>query len=228
MYRKLPNRIKSIIVVDEVVALSAIENNAPVQQIQSAIQIAEQRLKPELCSSFFNDFKDLKCKVVTSVNKTYLESLFPVGTVFDIGDVVNAIEFIDNDYYLEFWYDHLWKLLSEMVIYSASPTNYSRFTSQGEIDLKPKVFGTDAQGGSSVDLATMTWKLDKLLMDRISPLIKGANEYLFDNRSSFPKVDCKDWISLSDGAKLGRKTAWITNIYKDTSTGECNQCKDRL
>lgn len=228
----MPSNRKLLTSSDEVIALAATDNNVDPRQLMAAIQIAEERfIKPMLCKDFYYDFRDKKNVTVTVLNKSFLESEINDGNtgdsvVLEIGDIVNAIENVTNNYYVSLWYEHLWKFCAETVVYIASPTNFSRFTAQGELELKPKVFGTDAQGSSSVDLNTMKWKMDRMMMDRIDPLIGAMDEWLFDNKSYFPLMNCRNWdfVTRPNGVSVKRKTAWIHNVYDDFQSPNMAPC----
>lgn len=225
MYRvnQLPRKV--LIVSDEVIAWAPTAGNAEVGNIEKAIQIAEERfVKPLICKDLYNEFRTQKNVAVTDINKEYLESLFSAGTILEVGKLVNSIEFCDA-WYQSLWTEHLWKLLAECVIYVASPTNWSKYSAAGEMINNPKSISADnGSGGNSVDLADMKWKMDKLLMDRIDPLIASTQEYLFDNRGSFPKYNCRDFSNLcgdnvgntsvnNSGISFQRKTPWVHGLY---------------
>ena len=104
------------------------------------------------------------------------------------------------------------------VIYIATPTNFSRYTAAGEMVNNPKTLGMPGEGSgtATVDLKDMKWKMDKLLMDRIDPLIATTQEYLCDNIVNFPKYNCRKCLcDENGGTSYQRKTAWIHNIYDD-------------
>lgn len=233
MYRvnKLPRKV--LIVSDEVIAWGPTAGNVEVGNIEKAIQIAEERfIKPLICKDLYNDFRSQKNVVVTDINKEFLEDFF-TGTILEIGSLVNAIEFCDA-WYQTLWTEHLWKLLAECVIYVASPTNWSKYSASGEMVTNPKSISSDSgSAANSVDLADIKWKMDKLLMDRIDPLIASTQEYLFDNRSSFPKYNCKDFsnccgdnvgsnASNNTGISFQRKTAWVHGLYDRRRTRNCD------
>lgn len=228
MYRVnlLPRNV--LIVSDEVIAWGPTDNTPDQRNIMLAIQIAEERfIKPLICKDLYNDFRAAKNVIVTDINKDYLESLFPAGTILEVGARVNAIEFCESGYQT-LWTEHLWKLIAECVIYVASPTNWSKYSSAGEMVNNPKSISADSgSAANSVDLADIKWKMDKLLMDRIDPLIASTQEYLFDNRSLLPKYNCKNFptecgdcadgagnrINDNSGISFQRKTPWIHGVY---------------
>lgn len=240
MYKvnKLPRKV--LIVSDEVIAWGPTTDNPEVGNIEKAIQIAEERfIKPLICKDLYNDFRTQKNEIVTDINKEYLEDLFDNGTKLVVGQIVNAIEFCDT-WYRTLWTEHLWKLLAECVIYVASPTNWSKYSAAGEMVNNPKSIAADSGSGSnSVDLADIKWKMDKLLMDRIDPLIASTQEYLFDNRNYFPKYNCRDFANLcgdnntsgnrlnnNSGISFQRKTAWVHGIYDRRRRDDCDRGRD--
>lgn len=226
MYRVnlLPRKV--LIVSDEVIAWGPTDNNPGIRNIEQAIQIAEERfIKPLICKDLYNDFREQKNVAVTDINKEFLEDLFPAGTILQVGALVNAIEQCDA-WYQTLWTEHLWKLIAECVIYVASPTNWSKYAAAGEMVNNPKSISADSgSGANSVDLADMKWKMDKLLMDRIDPLIASTQEYLYDNRAHFPKYNCRDFggacidnnvnsvASNNNGISFQRKTPWVHGLY---------------
>lgn len=223
MYKVLPGYKKTLICTDEVVAQSAVDQNVDVRHIEAAIQIAEERfISHAICIDFYNDFRTKKNQEVTLVNKAYLEGL--VGTALVVGQLVNSIDFISDLYYRDFWFEHLWKWLAEAVVYIASPTNYSRFTSQGEMENNPNNAAFEGRDSASVPLQNMKWKMDKMMQDRIDPLRASAEEYLYENIGQFPLVNCKAWnytTAIPTGVSVLRKTGWIHGIYDDPKGGRC-------
>lgn len=235
MYRLIPGKRKLLISSDEVVAMSAIDNNVDVRQINAAIQIAEDRfIKPILCRDFYYDLRDKKNIVVTTVNKTYLEELINTDNtgediVLQVGDIVNAIEWVSEQLYLDLWYEYLWKLVAETVVYIASPTNFTRFTAQGEMENNPKGIGMDGQGSASVELSKMKWKMDKMLQDRIDPITASMMQWIYENRSYFPLMNCRQWntLRIQDGVSVERKTGWVHGVYDRTDRTGCYSCRDQ-
>lgn len=215
MYRLslLPRKV--LISTDEVINQGPTSATPDPRMLLSAIQIAEERfIKPCLGKDLYYDFREQKNVVVTLVNKDYLEDLIDnVEVVLAVGDIVNAIELVDNDWYVQLWNEHLWKLIAECVVYIASPTNFSQFTAQGEMTNNPKSisFEGDGKAAASVDRKDMEWKLNKMLMDRIDPLIAAMQEWLCDNKLNFPlyKGNCEKG---TDGISLKRKTPWV-HVY---------------
>lgn len=224
MYRvnQLPRKV--LITTDEVIAQGPTDTNADPRVLLQAIQIAEDRfVKPAICKDLYNDFRAKKNVVVNSINKANLESAFTDTVTLEIGEIVNAIELVDNPWYVELWNEHLWKLTAECVVYIASPTNYSKFTSSGEINNNPQVAAmqTEGTGSASVTLKTMQWKMDKILMDRIDPIKAVMHEWICDNIGHFP-LYCRQCNCSSNGISSGRKSGWV-HAY-DNSKQSCREC----
>ena len=219
MYRVNPLPRKVLITTDEVIAMGPTDSSVDSRVLLHSIQIAEERfIKPALCKELYYDFRNLKNVIVTDANKTELQSKFTVSVpavTLEVGEMVNAIEQVTNTYYVELWNEYLWKIAAEAVVYIASPSNYSRFTASGEMMNNPKSITNEGGGAASVELKDMKWKLDKMLMDRIDPLIEAMHEWLCDNKANLPLYKCKKCEHDDhNGVSFKRKTAWI-HAYND-------------
>lgn len=239
MYRILPNNRPTLISSDEVIATAPVNNDVDARQLWSAIQIAEESfIKSAMCKELYYDMRSKKNVEITSINKVYIETLMteeagkPVVT--KIGEVINAVEFLGSPY-VDLWHEILWKLVAETVAYIASPTNFSRFTAQGEMENNPSS-PLEGAKSASVSLEKMQWKLKKMLEDRISPLLRSLDEWLFDYRSSFSAnlLKCKQWKDYTNNDPTASptatrgKTGWILGVYDDPNRGKCYSCKDQL
>lgn len=216
MYRLSLIPRKVITVTDEVIAQGPLDAEADPRILLAAIQIAEERfIKPALGKAFYYDFRDKKNVIVTDINNAYLTGLINAeleeAITLKDGDVVNSIELVSNPWYVTLWNEHLWKLCAECIVFVASPTNYSRFTASGEMENSPKSI-TDGQGAATIDLQRMRWKMDKLLQDRIDPLMAAMKEWLCDNKDQFPLYDARN-CRCEDGVSTQRKTGWIFGAY---------------
>jgi hypothetical protein len=202
-----------------VIALGPVDSNADPRNLLSAIQIAEERfVKPLLGREFYDDFRNQKNEVVTTDN---IDVLTPIinetsGETVELvaGQIINAIEFVNNEHYVELWNEHLWKLIAECVVYIASPTNYSKHTASGEMVNNPKNIANMGSGASSVELREMKWKLDQILQNRIDPLVATLKEYLCENRGYFPLYKGECGRNERGGISVERKTGWV-NAYGD-------------
>lgn len=231
MYRlsQLPRKV--LITTDEVIAQCASDDSPGVRQLLAAIQIAEERfVLPTIGRDMYYDFRNKKNVIVDSINKAFLTTLINEGNssediVLQTGDIVNAIELVDNDWYKELWTEHLWKLTAECVIYIASPTNFSRFTAAGEMENNPKSITNEGQGAASVDLNKMKWKMDKMLMDRITPLITAFEGWMYHNRGQFPLYkNYNAWNNSDALVDVKRKSPWITGIYNNRNRSCEDEC----
>lgn len=223
MYRinQLPRKV--LITPDEVIALGPTEHSVDPRNILLSIQNAEDRfIRQALGKDLYNDFRNKKNVLVTDVNKDFLKSFFPTDAVIQVGQMVNAIELVDNQNYVDLWNEHLWKLIAECVVYIATPTNYIKSTAEGEMVTNPKSIGMTGEGSASVDLKDIKWKMDKAMMDRIDPSLAPMEEYICDNISSFPLYDSKKCnCADNNGVSYKRKTGWV-HVYKDTDCRSCN------
>ena len=238
MYRvnQIPRKV--LITPDEVIAWGPTTNSVDPRNILQAIQIAEDRfIKPAICKDLYNDFRDKKNVVVTDINKSYLESLFNPAVTLTVGQMVNAIELVDDSGYVDLWNEQLWKLIAECVVYIATPTNFSRYTAEGEEVSNPKNIGMDGSGAATVNLKELTWKMDKLLMDRIDPLIASTREYICDNIGNFANYNCRYCKRDDNGVSVQRKSPWIhvnydkhrhhnySNWNSDSDSDKCYDCE---
>lgn len=228
MFKVLQTSVKTLISIDEVVYASPTMEKVDSRQINAAIQIAEERfIKPVLCKTMYYDFRDKKNVVVDAINKAFLQTNFPPSVTLKEGEIVNAIEFVSYDWYKNLWNEYLWKIAAEAVTYIATPTNYSRFSAQGEMVNNPKN-PMDGKDQETVDLATIQWKMTKLLEDRIDPLRAPLEEWLYDNRGYFPLMDCKNWdpVDTPTGISFRRKTGFVFGVYDDNNSNTCGcSCK---
>lgn len=215
MHNLNPLNRNVLISMEEVIFHGPTSQTVDGHQITQAIIIAEERfIKKAICKGLYEELRNLKNKVLTVAEHN-----------FQIGDRVNAIEYVEatpiiGPWYVTLWNEYLWKICAECVIYTATPTNFSTYTSQGEMVNNPKG-PFDSQGAVSVSHKELTWKMDKLLMDRIDPLIAAMHEWLCDNKENFPLYDCKACACDEKGVSLNRKSGWI-HIYKNSNTNCCN------
>lgn len=216
MYKVNPLPRKVLITTDEVVSQGPVDANPDPRILLQSIQVAEDRfIKPAIGKALYYDFREMKNVLVTDVNKSNLQTSFDNGAILNNGDLVNAIELVANDWYVQLWNEYLWKLTAECVVYIASPTNYSKFTSAGEMNNNPHsvAMSTNGSGSASVNLAGMQWKMDQLLMNRIDPVKASMHEWICDNIGNFPLYD-KPCRHNDDGISYQRKSGWI-HMYDD-------------
>lgn len=229
MYRLNPLPRKVLITTDEVIAMGPTEGTVDPRQLLNAIQIAEDRfIKPAICSDLYYDFRDQKNILVTSSNKGDLENKINNGgtgtpVTVALNQWVNSIEEVTSEWYKNLWNEHLWKLTAECVVYVATPTNFMRFTAQGEMQNNPKSLtgGTEGQNSASADRKDVSWKMDRMMMDRIDPLIASMQQWICENQKEFPKYNCKECACSEDksgGVSFKRKSGWIHGIYSSPKT----------
>lgn len=230
MYRLNPLPRKVLITSDEVISQGPTESAVSPRNLQNAIIIAEERfVKKLMCKDFYYAFREAKNVVVTDLNKSYLEGLVNEDNssetiALSVGEMVNSLEFVTNEFWKEWWMEFGWKITAEAVVYIATPTNYSRYTAAGEMQNNPKSITNEGGGAASTELKEVRWKMDKMLMDRLDPLIEASHEWLCDNRGNFPLYNCKSCACESDpngGVSYQRKSPWVHGIYDNDKNGCC-------
>lgn len=198
------------------------------KNIRAAIVIAEERfVKKMLCKALYEDLRAKKNVMVTQTNLYQLqEKLNATNTSEDktlkIGMVVNAIELVTDTWYVKLWNEYLWQICAEAVMYVSTPTRWVQSTPKGEmLNAPPSV--TLEKDAASAALGDVRWKMDKLLQDRIDPLLEAMREWLCDNKANFAKFDCYQCPEQDqDGVSFKRKTGWVHNIYdqRDNPTSD--------
>lgn len=236
MYRLNPLPRKVLITTDEVIRMSPVAENPSPGNLEQAIIIAEERfVKKLMCKDFYYAFRDKKNVLVDDDNKAELTTKVNEGNtgqaiVLKNDMMINAIELVDDNHFKEWWYEFGWKITAECVLYIATPTNYSRYTSQGQMQNNPQMLGglgNQGSGSASVTLKDIQWTMDKILMDRIDPLIEASHEWLCeaDNKQHFEKYNCKPCPCAGDknaGVSYQRKTGYVHGIYDEPTTSCCD------
>ena len=230
MYRQnlLPRKV--LITTDEVIRMGPVADPVSPKNIESAIIIAEERfVRPLIGDEFYEELRTKKNVLVNAINKSYLEELLNEGNTNEAiwlqeGQLINAIEFVDDEWYQTWWFEYGWKIVAECVVFIATPTNYSKYTSAGQMQENPRAIAITGHGAgsASVELKDIKWTMDKLLMERIDPLIEASKKWLCMNKDHFPKLDIKlCGCSEQDGISLQRKTGFVFGIYDDDDNGCC-------
>lgn len=229
MYRinKLGRNV--LIVPDEVIFHAATDQEISERSILPNIITAEERwIANTLGDAFYEDFISKKNKEVTALNRAELLAKInltlkkPITEAeLPIGMIVNAIEFIEDDWYKKLWNRFLWKLTAECVDAMSIVPSWLKHTSSGQQLNNPKVIGGNMSGSASGEMKEVQFKIDNYIQDRIDPLIERMKLWLCQNKTKFPlyKYDCAECgcaeSNEPDGVSSVRKTGWITNIYED-------------
>lgn len=218
MYRLNPLNREVLITSDEVLAKAPVDNNADPRLLINTIEIAEERfIVPILGDALYEDLCALKNVTVTANNKATLESKFPAGTTLKEGQIVNAIEEVSDEWYQKLWNRFLWKIVAECVAYSIIPSNAVRTTAKGEMQNNP-AGPMGSQEAASVSLSYLKFKMDKVLQDRIDPLIASMEKWLCTNKTNFPKYDSTR--CPCDDQPRRKMTGFVHGVYDD----EDNNC----
>lgn len=218
MYQINPLNRNVLITSGEVLKATELKE-ADEKNIRAAIVIAEERfVKKMICKALYEDLRAQKNVVVTTANISALtvkvnEFNTSEAKSLRAGMIVNAIEQVTNEWYKKLWNEYLCQICAEAVMYVSTPTRWVQSTPKGEmLNAPPSV--TLEKDAASATLGDVRWKMDKLMQDRIDPLLEAMREWLCDNKDSFPKFDCYQCPETdSDGVSYKRKTGWIHDIY---------------
>jgi hypothetical protein len=227
MYQVNQLKRKVLIMPDEVIYHSDLKE-VDVKNLWSGIIIAEERfIKKMICKDLYYELRDKKNAVVDSFTIDDLtEKVNATNTgpaiVLNEGDIVNSIELLDSDDpYKELWYEYLWKICSECVLFSSMPNRYVQSKASGEMVNSPANPMLNGQEAASADLKTVRWKADKMLQDRIDPLIEAMREWLCDHKVSFPKFTCYECPKEVKNS-VQKRTGWVPGIYDDEKCTDWN------
>lgn len=227
MYQINPLKRFVLITADEVLFHAPTSHTADKRMIEQAIIIAEERfIKPSLCPALYESIRSQKNWTVVTHSQDTANIRDSLPTAFlaslSIGDIVNAIELVKDTAIVDLWNEYLWKICAECVVYTATPTNFISYTAQGEMINNPKNILSDSQGSNSANQPEVQWKMNKLLMDRIDPLINAMHNYLCANRTNFAAYTCKHCTHDKNGIQVNRKSPWVmayTNKDKNNYDG---------
>lgn len=230
MYRINRLNRNVLITPDEVLFHMASDQGVNERQILQNIIIAEERfIVDALCFDFYEDFISRKNKEVTLTNQATLiqeinnslakENRSPItDDDLPIGTIVNAIEFVDNEDYVELWNKYLWKIIAECVDLLATVPSWLRHTEQGQQMNSPKVIGGNSTNSASGEAKDVKFKLDSSLQDRINPMLARMHEWICRNKDNY-ELYCKECESCGCNGTLNdsivKKTNYITGIYDD-------------
>lgn len=212
-----------LIMTDEVIRHAPTKHTLDPRMLENSIIIAEERfIVPALGYDYYQALIAEKNKAVTDVNKAALETA--VGTTLEVGQIVNAAEFLSEDN-KAIWNYILWKFLAECILIIAYPEGFIQFTSSGVVHENPIAGPMGGTGVSTPDLRSMKWAMDKKMQDRIDPLHEAMHLWLCKQKTAdktkyalYTKhCDCN-----ADGVPYKRKTDVILGLYDD-----CDDDDDR-
>ena len=223
-----------LITADEVLFHAPTDQKIDARQIEQNIIIAEERfIANTICDRFYDDFIRQKNRTVTAENKAELLlkinsslELDGLNTIKEsdlkIGMIINAIEFVENEWYIKLWERFLWKLTAECVDLMCVIPSWLRHTSVGQQMNNPNVIGGNGSGSATGGIKEIDYKIQNTIRDRIDPLTERMEMWICQNKNNFPQyckpcktIGCNDGTDINDGVSHIRKTNFITGIYKD-------------
>lgn len=224
MYQLNPLMRNVLITTNEVIFHAPTKHTMDPRIIQQAIIIAEERfIVPALGFTFYTALVNEKnVEIIDDTVKDAMQLLMPVpaNPVLQLGDVVNAMEFMTTDN-RALWKQVLWKLCAECVMLIAYPEAYIQFGAEG---LHHSVAPASPMGGGQIvgpDLRSVKWMMDKKHTDRIDPLLESLQSYICFYKSKYPSyTDCP--CENSDSEFQGKKTNIILGLYDDVDDRCCD------
>ncbi|GEN74073.1 hypothetical protein [Chryseobacterium lathyri] len=234
MYRLNNLKRDVLITPDEVIFHAPTDQEIDERQILQNIIVAEERwIANAICDQFYEDFISKKNVRVTQENKADLLARINASYELDglnlikdsdlkIGMIINAIEFIENPWYVKLWERFLWKLTAECVDMTAIVPSWLRHTSKGQQMNNPNAIGGNGASSATGGVKEINFKQNSSIQDRIDPLLERMHLWICQNKEHFP-LYCKDCggcgcngeLKDIDGVSHIRKTNFITNIYDD-------------
>ena len=196
MYRLNRTSRNVLITPDEVIFHAAITSDVGERQILNNIIIAEERfIAEELGYEFYEKIINLKNVEVTEENKgdllAKLKASYQLqGVTFkdedlQIGMIVNALEFIEDEWVINLWKKYLWKLTAECVDFVTVVPSWLQTTASGQQTKNPRtISSTDSASGSRNDVV---FKMHDSIQDRIGPLMSNMQDWLCRHQSYFPE-----------------------------------------
>lgn len=195
MYRLNRTNRNVLIIPDEVIFHAAVTNDVGERQILNNIIIAEERfIVEELGFDFYQTIIDKKNVKVTDLNKvdllTKLKADYAKQNInfqdedLQEGMIVNAIEFIQDEWIVKFWNQYLWKITAECVDFVTTVPSWLQTTAAGQQTNNPRsISSTDMASGSRNDVV---FKMQDAMAERMGPLSVNMHEWLCRHQSYFP------------------------------------------
>lgn len=226
MYRFNQTKRFVLISTDEVIAKAAIDQSTDVRLIENCIEVAEERfIVPALGDDFYESFISKKNIIVTNANQAELlakvnDALVAEGkaaiTADDLkpGSIINAIELVEDPNLVALWNRFLWRICAEAVDMMTTVPSWLRHTAQGQQHNNPNVIGGNGQNSASGSRRDVEFKMDKMIQDRINPLIERMHKWICDRSDVYPDYEvpcgCEE-----DGVSDQFKGGWIMGVYDD-------------
>lgn len=202
MYRLNRTNRNVLITPDEVLFHSPSTGEEGERQILNNIIVAEERFVANaLGFEFYEHIIGLKNVEVTEANKADLITKLKEGYQIDfddnivqVGMIVNAIEFVDDEWIKKLWKQYLWKITAECVELMTIVPSWLQTTKAGQQMQNPKTIGSMDQKSASGERNDIKFKMDNALLERIEPMTERMHQWLCRNKIHFPlyKKSCED------------------------------------
>jgi hypothetical protein len=158
-----------------------------------------------------------KASILAAVNNGREAEGKELVTDLPIGTIINAIEFVGDDDYVKLWNRFLWKVTAEAVDVASTVPNWLRNTAQGLQLNNPNVIGGNGTSSASGSRRDIEFKTDKLIQDRVNPLVERMHQWICDRYTLYPNysIPCK---CEEDGINAEGKGGWIFGVYDEEET----------
>lgn len=203
MYRINRTLRNVLITPDEVIFHSPSTGEEGERQILNNIIPAEERwITDALGFGLYDYICNQKNVEVTTANKEQLltkikadyakdKKQFP-DELLQEGMIVNAIEFITDEWVKKLWYRYLWKITAECVELMNIVPSWLQTSKSGQQLQNPN--NISASGSVSGELKDVKFKMDNSMLDRIQPMLDSMHRWICQNKAHFPRYtkSCDD------------------------------------
>ena len=196
MYRINRTQRNVLIIPDEVLFHSPSTGEEGERQLLQNIIPAEERwIANALGYDFYEYICEMKNAEVTEDNKTELLAKIKVDYAKDkkefsddmlqVGMIVNALEFVTDEWIVKLWKQYLWKITAECVDLMNIVPSWLKTAKAGQQLENPN--NLSATGSASGNMKEVAFKMDNAMLERIDPMLERMHQWLCRNKQYFPK-----------------------------------------
>lgn len=184
--------------------------------ILNNIIVAEERfVATAIGYEFYEYIADRKNILVTNDNlydlrKRISDDYAKEGTkvpddFIQVGDIVNSIDFVEDEWIRKLWYQYLWKITAECVELMTLVPSWLQTTKAGQQLQNPASIASTLNSASGVR-NDVKFKMDNALLERIEPLLERMHNWICRHKINFPKYnkDCSN-CDCCGGNKLNNE-----------------------
>lgn len=163
--------------------------------LQNIIPAEERWIANALGFDFYDHICELKNRIVTEDNKADLLAKIKADYAQDKisftdellrpGMIINAIEFVNDDWIVKLWRQYLWKITAECVDLMNIVPSWLQTSKNGQQFQNPN--NISATGSASGSMKDVAFKMDNAMLERIDPMLERMHQWICKNKSHFPK-----------------------------------------